>query len=92
MQLTDWLTDHKPLAIGLGVASLLALILVLVVVLRPTTPKLQPSSVTVIKDCAGRYFLSFVVEVEPINTFASIAITRAFFACDRPWSPAIYRG
>ncbi|EDX75458.1 transposase, IS605 family [Coleofasciculus chthonoplastes PCC 7420] len=24
-----------------------------------------PSSVTVIKDCAGRYFLSFVVEVEP---------------------------
>lgn len=28
------------------------------------------SSVTVIKDCAGRYFLSFVVEVEPINTIA----------------------
>jgi hypothetical protein len=52
----------------------------------------EPSSVTVIKDCAGRYFLSFVVEVEPINTFASIAITRAFFACDRPWPPAIYRG
>jgi putative transposase len=26
----------------------------------------EPSSVTVIKDCAGRYFLSFVVEVEPI--------------------------
>ena len=26
----------------------------------------DPSSVTVIKDCAGRYFLSFVVEVEPI--------------------------
>ncbi len=26
----------------------------------------QPSSVTVIKDCAGRYFLSFVVEIEPI--------------------------
>ncbi|AMA10599.1 transposase [Picosynechococcus sp. PCC 73109] len=25
----------------------------------------EPSSVTVIKDCAGRYFLSFVVEVEP---------------------------
>jgi putative transposase len=25
----------------------------------------QASSVTVIKDCAGRYFLSFVVEVEP---------------------------
>lgn len=29
-----------------------------------------PSSVTVIKDCANRYFLSFVVEVEPINTIA----------------------
>lgn len=27
----------------------------------------EPSSVTVIKDCAGRYFLSFVVEVEPIK-------------------------
>jgi putative transposase len=26
-----------------------------------------PSSVTVIKDCANRYFLSFVVEVEPVN-------------------------
>jgi putative transposase len=26
-----------------------------------------PSSVTVIKDCANRYFLSFVVEVEPIQ-------------------------
>ena len=26
-----------------------------------------PSSVTIIKDCANRYFLSFVVEVEPIN-------------------------
>ncbi|MEO1096076.1 MAG: RNA-guided endonuclease TnpB family protein, partial [Cyanobacteria bacterium J06638_28] len=25
----------------------------------------EPSSVTVIKDCAGRYFLSFVVEIEP---------------------------
>ncbi len=25
----------------------------------------EPSSVTVIKDCAGRYFLSFVVEVNP---------------------------
>ncbi|MDV2994573.1 MAG: IS200/IS605 family transposase ISTel2 [Chroococcidiopsis sp. SAG 2025] len=30
----------------------------------------EPSSVTVIKDCAGRYFLSFAVEVEPINTVA----------------------
>lgn len=27
----------------------------------------EPSAVTVIKDCAGRYFLSFVVEVEPIE-------------------------
>jgi putative transposase len=27
----------------------------------------DPSSVTIIKDCANRYFLSFVVEVEPIN-------------------------
>jgi putative transposase len=27
----------------------------------------EPSSVTVIKDCGGRYFLSFVVEVEPIS-------------------------
>jgi putative transposase len=26
-----------------------------------------PSSVTVIKDCASRYFLSFVVEVEPVR-------------------------
>jgi putative transposase len=30
----------------------------------------SPSSVTVIKDCANRYFLSFVVEVEPINVNA----------------------
>ncbi len=30
----------------------------------------QPSSVTIIKDCANRYFLSFVVEVEPIQTHA----------------------
>jgi putative transposase len=27
----------------------------------------DPSSVTIIKDCANRYFLSFVVEIEPIN-------------------------
>jgi putative transposase len=27
----------------------------------------EPSSVTVIKDCADRYFLSFVVEVEPVQ-------------------------
>ncbi|AFZ48757.1 transposase, IS605 OrfB family [Cyanobacterium stanieri PCC 7202] len=26
-----------------------------------------PTSVTVIKDCANRYFLSFVVEIEPVN-------------------------
>ncbi|MEM8779212.1 MAG: transposase [Cyanobacteria bacterium P01_G01_bin.49] len=30
----------------------------------------DPSSVTVIKDCANRYFLSFVVEVEPIQLAA----------------------
>jgi putative transposase len=30
----------------------------------------EPSSVTIIKDCANRYFLSFVVEVEPIDTDA----------------------
>jgi len=29
-----------------------------------------PSSVTIIKDCASRYFLSFVVEVEPIQADA----------------------
>jgi len=27
----------------------------------------DPSSVTIIKDCANRYFLSFVVEVEPVQ-------------------------
>ncbi len=31
----------------------------------------KPSSVTVLKDYAGRYFLSFVVEVEPVNLTAS---------------------
>ncbi|WP_414589041.1 RNA-guided endonuclease InsQ/TnpB family protein [Scytonema sp. PCC 10023] len=30
----------------------------------------EPSSCTVIKDCANRYFLSFVVEVEPIQVDA----------------------
>lgn len=30
----------------------------------------KPSSVTVIKDCANRYFLSFVVEIEPIQVDA----------------------
>ncbi|MGB8686953.1 MAG: transposase [Microcoleus sp.] len=29
-----------------------------------------PSSVTVVKDCANRYFLSFVVEVEPVQVEA----------------------
>ena len=31
----------------------------------------EPSSVTIIKDCANRYFLSFVVEVEPISIDAN---------------------
>lgn len=31
----------------------------------------EPSSVTVIKDCASRYFLSFIVDVEPISNPAS---------------------
>ena len=30
----------------------------------------EPSSVTVIKDCANRYFLSFVVEVAPVQIYA----------------------
>ncbi|WP_366665085.1 RNA-guided endonuclease TnpB family protein [Microcoleus sp. bin48.metabat.b7b8b9.023] len=30
----------------------------------------SPSSVTVIKDCTNRYFLSFVVEIQPIQTEA----------------------
>ena len=30
----------------------------------------EPSSVTVIKDCANRYFLSFVVEIQPIQVEA----------------------
>ena len=30
----------------------------------------EPSSVTVIKDCANRYFLSFVVEIQPIQVKA----------------------
>ncbi|NER52204.1 MAG: IS200/IS605 family element transposase accessory protein TnpB [Symploca sp. SIO1B1] len=30
----------------------------------------HPSSVTIIKDCANRYFLSFVVDVEPVNVNA----------------------
>jgi putative transposase len=31
----------------------------------------EPSSVTIIKDCANRYFLSFVVEIEPIQIDAT---------------------
>lgn len=31
----------------------------------------EPTSVTVIKDCANRYFLSFVIEVEPTSTDAN---------------------
>jgi putative transposase len=30
----------------------------------------EPSSVTIIKDCANRYFLSFVVEIEPVQNNA----------------------
>ena len=30
----------------------------------------EPRSVTLIKDCANRYLLSFVVEIEPIKTKA----------------------
>ncbi|MCC3408430.1 MAG: transposase [Microcoleus sp. PH2017_10_PVI_O_A] len=30
----------------------------------------EPSSVTIIKDCANRYFLSFVVEIEPVQVDA----------------------
>jgi putative transposase len=30
----------------------------------------EPSSITIIKDCANRYFLSFVVEVEPVQANA----------------------
>ncbi|AOX04316.1 transposase [Moorena producens PAL-8-15-08-1] len=31
----------------------------------------KPSSVTIIKDCANRYFLSFVVDVEPVQSYAN---------------------
>ncbi|MFP5271077.1 RNA-guided endonuclease InsQ/TnpB family protein [Coleofasciculus sp.] len=46
----------------------------------------EPSSVTVIKDCAGRYFLSFVVEVEPeikppFNPSIGIDLGLKTFAC-----------
>jgi putative transposase len=33
----------------------------------------EPSSVTVIKDCANRYFLSFVVEIKPVQIAESFA-------------------
>lgn len=36
----------------------------------------EPSSVTVIKDCARRYFLSFVVEVKPINIVTKNIVTK----------------
>jgi putative transposase len=36
----------------------------------------EPSSVTVIKDCANRYFLSFVVEVIPINIDSEAVATQ----------------
>lgn len=40
----------------------------------------NPSSVTVIKDCANRYFLSFVVEVEPIQVDAKNQSRRSCLA------------
>ncbi|WP_366514374.1 hypothetical protein [Moorena sp. SIO3I6] len=30
----------------------------------------DPSSVTIIKDCANNYFLSFVVDIEPVQVEA----------------------
>ncbi|MEQ8757152.1 MAG: RNA-guided endonuclease TnpB family protein [Coleofasciculus sp. G1-WW12-02] len=56
----------------------------------------EPSSVTVIKDCAGRYFLSFVVEVQPEikpARFPSVGIDlglKTFGCCsngDKEYSP-----
>jgi putative transposase len=40
----------------------------------------EPSSVTVIKDCANRYFLSFVVEVEPKSIGANNQSRRSYLA------------
>ena len=63
----------------------------------------EPSSVTVIKDCAGRYFLSFVVEVEPeiklpLNPSIGIDLGLKTFACcsngekvDSPNYSLVYR-
>ncbi|MCC3463939.1 MAG: transposase, partial [Oscillatoriales cyanobacterium] len=50
----------------------------------------EPSSVTIIKDCANRYFLSFVVEIEPVRVDAknhSIGIDLGIktFALDEQW-------
>ncbi|HEY9297724.1 MAG TPA: transposase [Phormidium sp.] len=38
--------------------------------ISPVRIAVGPSSVTVIKDCANRYFLSFVVEIQPIQVEA----------------------
>jgi len=35
----------------------------------------EPSSVTIIKDAAGRYFASFVVETEPVALPAAVPVT-----------------
>jgi len=63
----------------------------------------EPSSVTVIKDCAGRYFLSFVVEVEleikpPLNPSIGIDLgLKTFASCsngekiDSPDYSLLYR-
>jgi len=40
----------------------------------------SPSSVTVIKDCANRYFLSFVVEVKPVQADAENQSRRSYLA------------
>ncbi len=50
----------------------------------------SPSSVTVIKDCAGRYFLSFVVEIKPgqidaKNQGIGIDLGIKTNACDEQW-------
>ena len=56
----------------------------------------EPSSVTVIKDCANRYFLSFVVEIEPISKPAlresigadlGISIFAALSSSEKIYSP-----
>lgn len=56
----------------------------------------EPSSVTVIKDCANRYFLSFVVEVEPaskpalresIGADLGISIFAALSTSEKIYSP-----